>query len=556
MVGRGNTAGSNPWSMALWLCACTLLAGCASPGQEPGFAQRAADGTVAAALARLLAGRPVEARTVLAPHLRATPQNGYLHLLNGLTYQLEEQSAQALDLAGVGYEAAARLAPGFYWSHYHQGAIELERQRYAAAAEQFAAAVFADPARPEAFRGLAAAAYFAGDLAVADAAIRAALAVDGSDAATLRAAAYIAAASGDAVGVSRLMERTDLAATQARELAAQQPRLEQLLRTSGLPDQGAAGAAYDAAAGADPPTQVMVEVTLLLSQNARARRTGINLLDGLSLQFSGARTTLREVIDDAPNTRERVTTTALSIPQINYSLNLFNTKDDYYEVLARPSLVASLAETSEFFIGRTITVGVSGVNLGSLQPVDVGTSVRVTPLEISERKAKFRVDASRSFFAQETGGTFEQSLTTFKQTVAATVDVEFGTTLILSGLYEGVNVGGSSKVPLLGDVPPVNLAFNARNTMTRQDAALVLVTPRLAGELNTGTATFRGSTLSRLLELWTSFIEPTGDFDAIAATLQAKRRYFRPLVGDIRLPGPGDRHILSATLADVAARLQ
>ena len=102
----------------------------------------------------------------------------------------------------------------------------------------------------------------------------------------------------------------------------------------------------------------------------------------------------------------------------------------------------------------------------------------------------------------------------------------------------------------------MNLAFNARNTMTRQDAALVLVTPRLAGELNTGTATFRGSTLSRLLELWTSFIEPTGDFDAIAATLQAKRRYFRPLVGDIRLPGPGDRHILSATLADVAARLQ
>jgi len=516
-----------------------------TPGVASGEVQRAAQ-----ALGR---GDIPAARGALAAGLRAEPQNGYLHLLNGLSYEIEDSSPQSLDLAAVGFDAAVRFAPGFYWAHYHDGALALQRQQYTAAAEQFSHAILSDPDQPQAFIGLAVAAYSAGDLAVAGRAVGRALALAPQDAVALRAAAFIAAAAGDRPALDAVQARARALPAVARDLDLQQGRLAQLVRTAAL-DQDSAGGGGATPAAADL-TQVMVEVTLLLSQNARTRRTGINLLDGLTLQFNGQ----REMTNNSgpgSDVSQRSTTSALSIPQINYSLNLFNTKDDYYEVLARPSLVASLGQTSDFFIGRTVTVGVSGVNLGSLQPVDIGTSVKVTPIEITRQKTKFRVEAGRSFFTQDAGGTFSQSLTTFKQSVGATVEVEFGKTLILSGLYEGVNVGGSSKTPGLGDVPLIDLAFNARTRITRQDAALVLVTPRIPGMLDTGTGEFRGDTLQRLLGLWKSFVEPTGGMDATIRTIEAKTRYFRPLVGDLRLPGVRDPQLLAATIADTAARLR
>ena len=203
-----------------------------------------------------------------------------------------------------------------------------------------------------------------------------------------------------------------------------------------------------------------------------------------------------------------------------------------------------------------MTVGVSGVNLGSLQPVDIGTSVKVTALEIGPQSAKIRVDAARSFFAQETGGTFSQSLTTFKQSVGATVEVEFGKTLILSGLYEAVNIGGGSKTPGLGDVPGVDALFNARNRTSRHDAALVLVTPRIPGAIETGPAQFRGETLKRVLDLWNDFIVPTAGLDSTLQIMEKKSKYFRPLAGDLKVPDVGNGPLLARAVGDTLARLR
>ncbi|MGE0622905.1 MAG: type II secretion system protein GspD [Pseudomonadales bacterium] len=536
----------------------SLLVGCAStPTGSDLTSAPSTSGELNTAIIDLRTGRPADARAALAPALRSDPRNGYLHLLNGMSYELEDRSPQSLDLAAVGYSAATRFAPGFYWGHYHEGALALERQAFTAAAEQFSQAILADPGRPEAFLGLAAAAYYAGDLDVAARAAEAAGRMASGDPLTLRTSAFIAAATGDRPALGRVTALAGEVPGASRLLEEQRGRLDQLLRLAALStDDQPAAPPRTPASDRPADSQVMVEVTLLLSQSARARRTGINLLDGLSLQFSGALEVER--FDPSPGsvTKEAVTTAALSIPQVSYSLNLFNTRDDFYQVLARPSLVATVGETSEFFIGRTVTVGVSGVNLGTLEPVDVGTSVTVTPLEITATSTRFRVSAGRSFFAQDTGGTFEQSLTTFKQTVDATVEVEFGKTLILSGLYEGVNVGGSSKVPGLGDVPVVDTVFNARNRTTRQDAALMLVTPRRAGTIETASATFRGETLTRLLAFWNDFVEPTSDLDAILKTIGSKTKYFRPLAGDLRIPDSTDPRVLVPTLDDVAARLR
>lgn len=231
--------------------------------------------------------------------------------------------------------------------------------------------------------------------------------------------------------------------------------------------------------------------------------------------------------------------------------------DDFYDVVVRPSLVAMLGQQSEFFIGRTLSVAVSGINTGALQTIDVGTSVKLTPLEISGERTKFRVDTVRSFFVPTSSGTFTESVTTFKQTVGATAEVEFGKTLILSGLYEAVNVGWTSKVPVVGDIPIGNLLFNERQKTQSRDAAIVLVTPRLAGTLDTGTRAFRAETLTRLLSVWKDLVDPLANLDALTDKIRDKIAWhFRPQPSDLHLPAATDAGLARQAISDTLARLR
>ena len=541
---------------ALTLAGLCLLTACASQPPDTRPSHTATQDQVGNAVATALRqGKLDQARALLATELRSQPDNGYWHLLNGLSYQLAGDSPQTLDLAAVGYEAAARFSRGYYWADYCLGSVTLQRGDAGQASEHFARAILDDPARPEGFLGLAVAAYSNGDLPVARMAAARALELAPRDVDVIRTAVFAAAASGDRPLFDERMASAAQVPAAAHELETQQPRLQQLLRVSQVQSDTAPATSNDAAP-LPVPDQVMIEVTLLLSQSSKTTGVGVNLLDGLTMQFGGSRTTQHDVTD-AINTTHRSVTTALSIPQINYSLNLFNTRNDYYEVVAHPSLVATVGQTSEFFIGRTLVVGVSGVNLGSLQPVDVGTSVKVTPVDVTPLKTRFRVDAQRSFFATQAGGsTFDQQLTTFKQSVSATVEVEFGKTMILSGLYEGVSVGESSKVPGLGDVPIVNTFFRSKDHTSRQDAALILVTPRLPGSFETGTREFRGETLEHLLKLWNDFVEPTSGLDATLRVIDSSSRWMRGLKGDVRAPSANDSHLVAAMLDDTLRRLR
>src|SRR2546430_14148058 len=106
----------------------------------------------------LLKGKPAVARETLAAALRIQPQNGYLHLLNGVSYQVEDSSLQSLSLAKVGYDAAVKLAPGHFWSHFLAGSLALDLQDYTDAADNFSRAILDDPELPPAFLGLSVAA--------------------------------------------------------------------------------------------------------------------------------------------------------------------------------------------------------------------------------------------------------------------------------------------------------------------------------------------------------------------------------------------------------------
>jgi Tfp pilus assembly protein PilF len=544
-----------------YLTLLAVMGGCATQGHNVSSMDMR-EHKITAALQK---GNPEAAREMISTALRTEPQNGYLHLLNGLSYQLADSSQNSMELAQVGYDAAVKFAPGYFWSHYFFGLSQFKQKDYPAAAEQFSWAILDNPDRPYAFAGLAVSAYYAGDLAVAHIAAERALALAPEDPMMLRTVAYVAAASGDKERLNSILDNVKALKIPAPDLKADSPRLLQLLRTAELaeekkyPDDQQLKNQLPSFYGPitnENPTQVMVEVTLLLSQDAKKHSLGINLLDGLKLQFVAGHKTESSYSSSTGNVFSRAITTALDVPQITYSLNLFNSHDDFYEVVVRPSLVASLGVQSEFFIGRTLSVGVSGINTGVLQTIDVGTSVKITPIEITRERTKFRVDTIRSFFTPDSSGTFTESVTTFKQTVGATVEVDFGKTLILSGLYEAVNVGWISKTPVLGDIPVVNTLFNERSKTQSRDAAIVLVTPRLPGNIETGTREFRTHTLNRVFSLWKDLVDPLANIDAVVNKLGDKiSKYFGPQSGDLTLPSVGDSNMLRLAINETIDRL-
>lgn len=532
------------------LLGTALLAGCASNAVRN--APPPSDWSLAAQA--LNEGRWQAAQVPLARLLQQDLRNGQLQFLHAYTEEaIAEQNDRArLELAAVGYANAERFAPGHYWALLHLGFLELERGNHRQAQGRFAEAALDQPQRWEAFYGLGVASYYRRDLPLLELAASRARQLAPDQPEVLRLGAFALAATGDSEAAS-LALRLPATASEAAGTRHVQRRVAEFLGAvpAVLAAEAAAGEFYVSTDGeaaepveAPPPgeegplNQVVIEVTILLNSVLDQANRGVNLFDGLRVLY-GYSNTLAQTIGSFGRESTRTITSQITTPQLDYSLNLFNDSGQYYSVVARPSITAHLGRESQFFAGRTVSVEVSGVNLGQLQPIDVGVQLKVVPEQISERKVSFQLDAQRSFLTQEQIGTFDNSLTTFRQSVSATAEVEFGQTLVLSALSEQVADKSFSKVPGVGEVPVANWLTRRSTDARRQESLLILVTPSLPLSISTPDhPEQRERGVQQLLALWNQRVEPRADLPALIERLKRSRWLRQPESGDLPLRLP------------------
>lgn len=490
--------------------------------------------------AALIAGKSTEAVAALSELAARKPRESQAQLMLALAYQQAGTSdPESLELALAGYDLALKAEPGNFWAAALGGRAAFDRGRYDLATRRFASAVLARPSDPEALLALSAAAYRSGDATLAAASAERAAALFSSverKAAALRLAALASAAGGEEDAAKASLGA--LAAINPAAAQAAAPRVEQLARTAPVDQPTPEGAAPPTVA----PSQISVDVAIVLAQNTARERIGLNLLDGLRLQYGYNRVDTRRINrgDAATDNLERVITESIGLPQLTYNVNLFNRGGQFYQVVARPSLTAFRGETSEFFVGRTLKVGVSGVNLGQLEQIDIGIELKVTPVEISAEGTRVRVETGRSFLTADPAGTFAEALTTFRQKVVATAEVRFGETLVLSGLSESVDDATFSKTPLLGSLPIAGSLFNERSKTARRDSVLILVTPSSPTALP-GRPWVRADSVERLASLWTEVVDPSSNGRDAANRLRRMRMFTRMTASDSPLmwPNPG-----------------
>lgn len=238
------------------------------------------------------------------------------------------------------------------------------------------------------------------------------------------------------------------------------------------------------------PKMAIIDATILRTEDINSSDNGLNLLNNLSLVFNGSsvdsNVTGGPVPTDGTGTplqQIRTLTRSFGLPSagITYALNLFNATDMRAEVLARPSLVALDRMPSQFFSGSTVSIALQGQNGGSGSVVDkpVGVSLSITPTFINQESMLLAVKASRSFIeAGATAGTFSEQMQTSRNAVTANVMINFGQTLVLSGLSERENTENSSGVPGVKDLPVLQYLFGAKNKRDYTKSVVILLTPR------------------------------------------------------------------------------
>lgn len=237
---------------------------------------------------------------------------------------------------------------------------------------------------------------------------------------------------------------------------------------------------------------VIVDVVIIGSTEDVRKRSGINILDGLSFQFGDVEdaedafsridTISTDTFDTTNNTQTNTVVKALTIPAIEYSLNIINSRDNDSKILAKPSLIALAGEESTFFSGVTINgAATSGTGDSVSIEEEIGVSLSVTPDFISDTKVYLSIAAERTFLIDPKKSVlYEYRLDTTKTNVQANVVLNIGETLILGGLTEQQDTETLDGVPGLSKVPLVKLFFAEDIKRNYKKTITILLTPRLA----------------------------------------------------------------------------
>lgn len=249
------------------------------------------------------------------------------------------------------------------------------------------------------------------------------------------------------------------------------------------------------------PQMAIIDVVILRTNEISTRSSGINLLENLAVTIQQSSNKVTSSIDSAASTTSSTLTRNVGLGTsaggaIAYSLNIANISGQTTEVVSRPSLQVLDRQPAQFFSGSSIQIGLTGSVGGAstLNEVNVGLSMSVTPTFLDDNQLLLNVKAVHTFFEPVTGtSTFSQSLQTSRNMVAAATKIRVNETLVLSGLTEREAISGTSGVPVLKDIPGLQYLFSKNTVQNFNKTVLILITPR--------TIMAYGETLEKVSEL-------------------------------------------------------
>ena len=164
--------------------------------------------------------------------------------------------------------------------------------------------------------------------------------------------------------------------------------------------------------------------------------------------------------------------------------------DTHTNIISTPSAVTmddqeaelKVAQEVPFVTGQFTSTGSASngaVNpFQTIQNQEVGTILKVTPTISAEGTAvMMKLSIESSNLAPTSTSTTNP--TTNKRTVTTNVLVEDGGVVVLGGLIQETNTKTESKVPVLGSIPIIGLAFKTRSNTVEKNNLMIFLRPKI-----------------------------------------------------------------------------
>jgi general secretion pathway protein D len=159
-------------------------------------------------------------------------------------------------------------------------------------------------------------------------------------------------------------------------------------------------------------------------------------------------------------------------------------------IIAKPSTITmdnqeaelKVAKEVPFLTGSYSSTGVGGTSgavnpFQTIQRQEVGTILKVTPQLNGSNTVIMKIELESSNIAASSQGAVD--LITNKRTVSTNVMIEDGGIIVLGGLIEDTSIQGESRVPFLGRIPIIGLAFKTRNAQKTRSNLMVFIRPKI-----------------------------------------------------------------------------
>jgi pilus assembly protein CpaC len=161
--------------------------------------------------------------------------------------------------------------------------------------------------------------------------------------------------------------------------------------------------------------------------------------------------------------------------------------ENVVKLLAEPRLVTLSGRQASFLDGGEQAVPVpAGLGQVGVQFEEFGTRLSFVPIVLGDGRIRLEVEPEVSNLDQAAGTSIQGTIVPGRATqrVHTTVELEDGQTFVIGGLIQNSVLGSTQKVPVLGDIPFLGVAFSSKSYEEVETELVVMVTPHLVDPMD------------------------------------------------------------------------
>ncbi len=154
------------------------------------------------------------------------------------------------------------------------------------------------------------------------------------------------------------------------------------------------------------------------------------------------------------------------------------------QILSEPSILTTNNKEATIYVGQTQSIitqsqqstqGSSNI-LNNYSREDIGITLTVKPRLSSNNKVNLEVETTIEDILPGSGASADRPTTT-KRSVKTNAIVDHGETIILGGLIKTATGKGSTKIPILGDIPILGRLFTSQGESKSKINVVIYLTP-------------------------------------------------------------------------------